>query len=73
MVGQVGCVALVIILLSVLGGIWLDNTFGTKPIFTLVLLLAGVPLSVFLMVYIGRRTVARFKSQAEPKKDELSV
>ena len=73
MVGQVGCLSLVIVLLSVLGGLWLDNTFGTKPLFTLVLLLAGLPLSVLLMVYVGRKTVAKIKSQSEAKDNELSA
>jgi F0F1-type ATP synthase assembly protein I len=73
MVGQVGCLSLVIILLSVLGGLWLDNTFGTKPLFTLILLLAGIPLSVLLMVYVGRKTVAKIKSQSEAKDNELSA
>jgi len=65
MIGQVGCLSLVIILLSVLGGLWLDNILGTKPLITLVFLLAGIPLSVILMVYVGRRTVAKIKSQSE--------
>ncbi len=65
MIGQVGCLTLVIILLSIFGGLWLDNTFGTKPIFTLVLLLAGIPLSVVLMLVVARRTLARLKSQSE--------
>jgi F0F1-type ATP synthase assembly protein I len=73
MVGQVGCLSLVIILASVLGGIWLDKTFGTKPIFTLVLLLAGVPLSVLLMLYVARKTVAKIKSQPETKENEFSA
>jgi hypothetical protein len=73
MIGQVGCLSLLIILLSVLGGLWLDNTMGTKPLFTLGLLAAGVPLSVLLMVYIGRRTVARLKSQSGSKNKELSA
>ena len=73
MVGQVGCLSLVIVLLSVLGGLWLDNTFHTKPLFTLILLLAGIPVSVLLMVYVGRRTIAKIKSQSEPKDNELSA
>ncbi len=75
MVGQVGCLSLVIILLSVLGGLWLDNMLGTKPLFTLILLLAGIPLSVALMVYVGRKTIAKIKSQSESesKNNELSV
>jgi F0F1-type ATP synthase assembly protein I len=65
MVGQVGCLTLVVILASVFGGLWLDQTFGTKPVFTLVLLLAGIPVSVLVMLVVARRTLARLKNQAE--------
>jgi len=65
MVGQVGCLTLVIILVSVFGGLWLDRTFGTKPLFTLILLFAGIPASVILMLTIARRTLARLRTQAE--------
>jgi len=67
LVGQVGCLTLVIILLSVFGGLWLDKTFGTKPLFTLILLFAGIPLSVILMLTVARRTLARLRSQAESR------
>ena len=65
MIGQVGCLTLAIILASIFGGLWLDNMFGTKPVITLVLLFAGIPLSVFVMLTVARRTLARMKSQAE--------
>jgi F0F1-type ATP synthase assembly protein I len=65
MIGQVGCLTLVIILASVFGGLWLDNLFGTKPVFTLVLLFAGIPVSVFVMLYVARKTLARLKEQAD--------
>ena len=68
MIGQVGCLTLIIILASVFGGLWLDNTFGTKPVFTLVLLFAGIPISVFVMLFVARRTLARLKEQAEKEK-----
>ena len=69
MIGQVGCLTLVIILASVFGGLWLDNTFGTKPVFTLALLLAGIPISVLVMLVVARRTLARLKEQAEKETD----
>jgi hypothetical protein len=69
MVGQVGCLTLVIILASVFGGLWLDNTFGTKPVFTLALLFAGIPISVLVMLVVARRTLARLKEQAEKETD----
>ncbi len=63
LITQVGCLTLVIILLSLLGGLWLDKTFNTRPLFTLLFLLAGTPLSVMAMVYVSRRAVTKIKSQ----------
>ncbi len=65
LIGQVGCLTLVIILASVFGGLWLDKTFGTKPIITLVLLFAGIPVSVFVMLTVARKTLARLKDNAD--------
>ena len=72
MIGQVGCLTLVIILASVFGGLWLDNTFGTKQIFTLVLLFAGIPVSVFVMLTVARKTLARLKDKAENESNTSS-
>ena len=72
LITQVGCLTLVIILISLLGGLWLDKTFGTRPLFTLLLLLAGTPISVIVMLYVSRRAVARIKSQPEKEEDEPS-
>jgi F0F1-type ATP synthase assembly protein I len=69
MIGQVGCLTLVIILASVFGGLWLDNLLGTKPVFTLVLLFAGIPASVIVMLLVARRTLARLRDQAEKEKN----
>ncbi len=71
MIGQVGCLTLVIILLSLFGGLWLDNFFHTKPVFTLVLLFAGIPLSVLLMLVVARRTLARLKAKNESQSKDL--
>ena len=65
MIGQVGCLTLVIILASVLGGLWLDKIFNTKPILTLILLFAGIPVSVLAMISVARRTLARLKHKAQ--------
>jgi len=72
-IGQVGCLTLAVVLASVFGGLWLDNTFGTKPVFTLVLLFAGIPLSVFLMLYVSRKTLARLKEKYETEEKEKTV
>jgi hypothetical protein len=70
MIGQVGCLTLVIILASVFGGLWLDKTFNTKPVFTLALLFAGIPVSVWVMLVVARRTLARLKDQAEKESQD---
>ena len=62
LIGQVGCLTLIIILASVFLGMWLDNMFGTKPVITLVLLFAGIPISVLVMLVVARMTLARIKT-----------
>jgi len=71
MIGQVGCLTLVILLLSVLGGLWLDNRFGTEPILTIVLLLLGIPVSVFLMIVVARRTLVKLKAKSESGNNKI--
>lgn len=72
-IGQVGCLTLAVVLASVFGGLWLDKVFGTKPVFTLVLLFAGIPLSVFLMLYVSRKSLARLKEKYETEEKEKLV
>jgi len=59
MVGQVGFLTLLIVIGAVLGGLALDNALGTKPWFTIGLLVVSVPVSIVLMVLIARKTVSR--------------
>ncbi len=72
LIGQMGCLTLIIILASVFGGLWLDKIFDTKPVFTLALLLAGIPLSVLLMLNVGRKTLARMQDKLEKESDTSS-
>jgi len=55
--GEVGCLTLIIVLLSVFGGIWLDRVLGTRPAFTILLVLASAPLSLVLTFWIARRSI----------------
>jgi F0F1-type ATP synthase assembly protein I len=65
--GQVGCLTLLIIIAALFAGLWLDKTFNSKPIFTLVLMLASVPLTLVLMVKIVTSATKRMKPD-QPKK-----
>ena len=73
MIGQVGCITIAVILASVFGGLWLDETFGTGRVFTLVLLLAGIPLSVFLMMFVARKTLARLREKYETEETKTTA
>ncbi len=72
LITQVGCLTLLIILASLGAGVWLDKTLGTRPLFTLVLLLAGTPLSVIVMLLVARRTIAKIKAKSIKKDNELA-
>ena len=48
-IGQVGCLTLLIISVALIAGLWLDNQFQTRPLFALVFILASVPLTLYLM------------------------
>ena len=69
---QVGVASLLIVLVSVFGGLWLDEQFGTKPLFTAILVLAGIPVTIVVMYKIARRTVARVtRPESENKTTDL--
>jgi F0F1-type ATP synthase assembly protein I len=55
--GEVGCLTLAIVLLSVFGGLWLDRLFGTKPVIMLILVLASAPLSLALTYWVAVRSI----------------
>ena len=48
-IGQVGCLTLVIILVALVAGLWLDNQFQTRPLFTIILVIISMPITIFLM------------------------
>ncbi len=64
---QVGCVTLIIVLAAVFGGIWLDGRFGTRPWFTIGLLVVSIPVSLAAMFVIVRAAVSRIKTGTQGK------
>jgi F0F1-type ATP synthase assembly protein I len=57
--GSVGCSTLIIILAALFIGLWLDKVFDTKPMFTILLMLGSIPVSIVIMFMIVRSTTAR--------------
>jgi hypothetical protein len=69
--GQVGFLTLIIVLAAILGGLWLDSYFHTRPVITLVLLIASIPLSVIVMLAVVRSAVARIRADSGKNKTSL--
>lgn len=70
-VGQVGCLTLVIVLAALFGGLWLDRMFGTKPVITLVLMIASIPVTLIVMFWIVRKATARLQEKRLPSDQKL--
>ncbi len=67
MMSQVGCVTVVIVVGALLGGLWVDSLFNTKPLFTILFLILSIPVSVYSLVRVALSTAAQF--QAEIKQE----
>jgi F0F1-type ATP synthase assembly protein I len=63
--GQVGCVTLIIVVVALIAGLWLDNRFETRPLFLVTFLIGSVPVTVIVMLWIVRSVTARIKPSSE--------
>ncbi len=65
-IGQVGCLTLIIVTVALGVGLWLDSQLGTQPLFALILVLGSVPITVYLMVRIVLSLAPRLQVSASP-------
>lgn len=74
--GQIGCVTLIVVLVAAFGGIWLDRVFGTKPVFTIVLILGAAPFSLYLTYVMAVQALRKVnlpksaKTQIQPIEED---
>ncbi|MHB0989412.1 MAG: AtpZ/AtpI family protein [Bellilinea sp.] len=61
--GQVGCLTLVIILGAVFLGLWLDSRLGTRPWWTIGLVLGSIPVSLVVMLFVVRLAVSKINTK----------
>ena len=54
---QGGCLTVVVVFAALFAGLWLDAQLHTKPLFTLLLVLISIPISLFLMLQFTLRAV----------------
>lgn len=70
--GQVGCLILLIILGSLVAGLLLDQIFGTRPAFTFVLLLVSVPLTIGAIFIYSRYKAKKLQTVSNQKEEDIS-
>lgn len=66
---QVGCLTFGIIFVALLAGLGLDRLFGTRGLFTILLILASVPVTwvgVFYLVNRARKVLEPSKTASTP-------
>lgn len=61
--GQVGCLTLIIVLAALFGGLWLDKYFQTRPLFTVLLMVGSIPVTLVLMFIVVRAATSRLQSR----------
>ena len=70
-VGQVGCIVLLVILGTLLLGLALDEAFGTRPTFIFVMLLVSVPLNLAALYFYTRFKARQLQGTAKQKEEDI--
>ncbi len=58
---QAGCAAVVVVFTALFVGLWLDSVVGQRGLCTLGVLVASIPLSLWLMLKIALRVINRIQ------------
>lgn len=69
-VGQIGCLTVLIIAVAFGAGTLLDRLLDTKPIFTLLAVVGSVPVTLYLTVRVALTTAARAQKVFSKSKTE---
>ena len=71
-VGQVGCLILLIVLGSFLLGLALDEAFGTRPTFVFIMLVVSVPITIAAIFWYTRYKAKQLQGAARQKEEGIS-
>ena len=52
-IAQIGLLTLVVVVVALFGGLWLDRIFSTKPLFTVILILGSFPASLYVIYRVA--------------------
>jgi F0F1-type ATP synthase assembly protein I len=68
----VGCVTVVVVVGALALGLGLDRLVDTRPLFTVLMLLGSIPISIYLLVRIALSTAAQLAPPSTPTGDKPS-
>jgi F0F1-type ATP synthase assembly protein I len=68
--GQVGCITVVMIFGSLIAGLWLDRSFETKPLFTILLMVCSMPITLYIMFRVVQGATKRMQPVVDKKNHE---
>lgn len=68
--GQVGLVTIGIIIAALFGGLFLDKYFDTRPFFTLILMIASMPVTLYVMFRVVQGASKKINNVVETKQHE---
>lgn len=69
--GQVGCLTIVIIFVALFAGLWLDKYLNTRPLFTVGLMILSVPITLFIMFWIVKTGITKFKKNSNQEETTM--
>lgn len=64
--GASGCVTLILVVSALLLGLWLDQQFDTKPIFTIGCIIGSVPITLVVMFRMVLRSATAIQQRQYP-------
>jgi uncharacterized YccA/Bax inhibitor family protein len=68
----VAVITFAVIFAALFAGLWIDRLLRTGHIFTIILVIISIPVSILLTLWLVRRTTKRLKStQANPSTKDL--
>jgi hypothetical protein len=70
---QVGCLTILLIGLAIGAGLWLDAQFDTKPVITLILVLATVPLTFYFVIRLVLRGTSKLQRNSNLKTNQVEI
>ena len=67
-IGQIGCITVLLIAIALGVGILLDRFLDTRPIFTILFLVGSVPVTLYVTVRVSLMAAARAQRITDKKK-----